>query len=69
MLPDGAARRRAAVQGPDDATTHGAGEATAVGYDVVRLVEERAVLRVTGYLAATLLGIGATAAAYLLARG
>jgi CrcB protein len=40
------------------------------GYDVVRLVEERAVLRVTGYLAATLLlGIGVAAAAYLLTRG
>jgi CrcB protein len=40
------------------------------GYDVVRLVEERAVLRVSGYLAATLLlGIGVAAAAYLLARG
>jgi CrcB protein len=40
------------------------------GYDVVRPVEERAVLRVTGYLAATLLlGAGVAAAAYLLARG
>jgi CrcB protein len=40
------------------------------GYDVVRLVEERVVLRVTAYLAATLvLGIGLAAAAYLLVRG
>jgi len=38
------------------------------GYDVVRLVEERAVGRALGYLAATLvLGIGAAAAGYLLA--
>jgi CrcB protein len=35
------------------------------GYDVVRLVEERAVARALGYLAATLvLGIGAAAAGY-----
>ena len=40
------------------------------GYDVVRLVEERAVLRAAGYLAATLvLGLGAATAGYLLVRG
>ena len=40
------------------------------GYDVVRLVEGRAVLRAAGYLAATLgLGLGVAAAAYLLALG
>jgi CrcB protein len=40
------------------------------GYDVVRLVEERAVLRAAGYLGGTLLlGIGVAAAGYLLARG
>jgi CrcB protein len=40
------------------------------GADVVRLVEERAVLRAVGYLAATLvLGLGVAAAGYLLARG
>ena len=40
------------------------------GWDVVRLVEERAVLRAAGYAAATLvLGLGAAAAGYLLVRG
>jgi CrcB protein len=40
------------------------------GWDVVRLVEERAVLRAAGYLTATLvLGLGVAAAGYLLARG
>jgi len=40
------------------------------GWDVVRLVEERAVLRAAGYVAATLLlGLGVAAAAYLLVRG
>jgi fluoride exporter len=40
------------------------------GWDVVRLVEERAVLRAAGYAAATLLlGLGVAAAAYLLVRG
>jgi CrcB protein len=40
------------------------------GWDVVRLVEERAVLRAAGYGAATLvLGLGVAAAGYLLARG
>ncbi|MCW2634076.1 MAG: CrcB protein [Blastococcus sp.] len=40
------------------------------GYDVVRLVEERLVGRALAYLTATLvLGIGAAAAAYFLARG
>jgi CrcB protein len=40
------------------------------GYDVVRLVEGRAVLRAAGYLAATLVvGLGVAAAGYLLARG
>jgi CrcB protein len=40
------------------------------GWDVVRLVEERAVLRAAGYLAATLLlGLGVAAAGYLLVRG
>jgi CrcB protein len=39
------------------------------GYDVVRLVEGRAVLRAAGFLAATLvLGLGIAAAGYLLAR-
>ncbi|MGY1785551.1 fluoride efflux transporter FluC [Geodermatophilus sp. SYSU D00698] len=39
------------------------------GADVVRLVEERAVGRAAAYLAATLvLGLGAAAAGYLLAR-
>jgi CrcB protein len=38
------------------------------GFDVVRLVEERTVLRALTYLAATLvLGLGAAAGAYLLA--
>jgi fluoride exporter len=38
------------------------------GYDVVRLVEERAVGRALAYLAATLvLGLGAAAAGYVLA--
>lgn len=40
------------------------------GADVVRLVEERAVLRAAGYVAATLvLGLGVAAAGYLLVRG
>jgi CrcB protein len=40
------------------------------GYEVVRLVEGRAVLRAAGYVAATLvLGLGAAAAGYLLVRG
>jgi fluoride exporter len=40
------------------------------GYDVVRLVEERALLRVAGYLLGTvLLGILAAAAGWSLARG
>jgi CrcB protein len=40
------------------------------GYDVVRLVEERVVARALAYLTATLvLGIGAAAVAYVLARG
>jgi CrcB protein len=40
------------------------------GWDVVRLVEERAVLRAVSYLAATLvLGLGVAAAGYVLARG
>lgn len=40
------------------------------GFDVVRLVEERAVLRMAGYLTGTVvLGLGAAAAGYLLARG
>ncbi|WP_448615002.1 fluoride efflux transporter FluC [Modestobacter sp. URMC 112] len=40
------------------------------GWDVVRLVEERAVLRAAGYVGATLLlGLGAAAAAYALVRG
>jgi fluoride exporter len=40
------------------------------GSDVVRLVEERALGRAVGYLAATLvLGLAAAAAGYLLARG
>jgi CrcB protein len=40
------------------------------GYDVVRLVQARVLLRAAGYLVATLLlGLGAAAAAYLLARG
>jgi fluoride exporter len=40
------------------------------GFDVVRLVEERALLRTVGYLAATLvLGLAAAAAGYLLVRG
>ncbi len=40
------------------------------GYDVVRLVEERALLRVAGYLLGTvLLGIAAAAAGWALARG
>jgi CrcB protein len=40
------------------------------GWDVVRLVEERAVLRAAGYVAGTLLlGLGAAAAAYGLVRG
>ena len=39
------------------------------GYDVVRLVEERAVTRAFGYLAATLaLGLGTAAVAYLGVR-
>jgi fluoride exporter len=39
------------------------------GYDVVRLVEERLVLRASAYLAGTLvLGLGAAAAGYALAR-
>ncbi|MGY1652280.1 CrcB family protein [Geodermatophilus sp. SYSU D01119] len=39
------------------------------GLDVVRLVEERAVARAAAYLAATLvLGLGAAAAGWLLAR-
>jgi CrcB protein len=39
------------------------------GADVVRLLEERALGRAVGYVAATLvLGVGAAAAAYLLAR-
>ena len=38
------------------------------GWDVVLLVEERAVLRAAGYVAATLvLGLGVAAAGYLLA--
>jgi CrcB protein len=40
------------------------------GYDVVRLLEERVVARALAYLSATLvLGIGAAAATYVLARG
>lgn len=40
------------------------------GWDVVRLVEERALLRAAAYLAATLvLGLGAAATGYVLARG
>jgi CrcB protein len=40
------------------------------GYDVVRLVEERAVGRALAYVAATLvLGLGAAAAGYALAAG
>jgi fluoride exporter len=40
------------------------------GADVVRLVEERAVVRALGYAGATVvLGLGAAAAGYLLARG
>lgn len=40
------------------------------GWDVVRLVEERALLRAVAYLGATLvLGLGAAATAYVLARG
>ncbi|GAB3352703.1 fluoride efflux transporter FluC [Modestobacter lapidis] len=40
------------------------------GWDVVRLVEERAVLRAAGYVTATLvLGLGSAAAGYLLVRG
>ena len=40
------------------------------GADVVRLVEERAVLRAAGYLAATLAGgLAVAAAGYLLVRG
>ena len=40
-----------------------------LGVDVVRMVEERALARTVGYLAATLvLGLGAAAAGYLLAR-
>lgn len=40
------------------------------GADVVRLVEERALARAVAYLAATLvLGLGAAAAGYVLARG
>ena len=43
---------------------------SAFGWDVVRLVEERAVLRAAGYVTATLLlGISAAAAAYALVRG
>jgi CrcB protein len=39
------------------------------GWDVVRLVEERAVLRAAGYLTATLvLGLGAAALGYAAAR-
>ncbi|MCZ2821499.1 CrcB family protein [Modestobacter sp. VKM Ac-2977] len=39
------------------------------GWDVVRLVEERAVLRSLGYVAASLLlGLGAAAAGFLLSR-
>jgi fluoride exporter len=39
------------------------------GYDVVRLVEQRAVGRAVGYLAASLvLGLGAAAAGYALSR-
>ena len=39
------------------------------GIDVVRLVEERAVLRALGYLTASLvLGLGAAAAGFLLSR-
>ena len=39
------------------------------GWDVVRLVEERAVLRAVAYVAATLLlGLGVAAAGYVLAR-
>jgi fluoride exporter len=41
-----------------------------LGADVVRLVEERALGRALGYLAATLvLGLGSAAGAYLLADG
>ena len=40
------------------------------GYDVVRLVDERLLGRALGYLAGSLvLGIGAAAAGYALARG
>ena len=40
------------------------------GYDVVRLLEERAVGRALGYLGASLvLGLGSAAAAYALASG
>ena len=40
------------------------------GTDVVRLVEQRAVLRAAGYTAGSLvLGLGVAAAGYLLARG
>ena len=43
---------------------------SAFGWDVVRLVEERAVGRALLYLTGTLvLGIGAAAAGYLLTRG
>ena len=39
------------------------------GWDVVRLVEERAVLRALGYVTASLLlGLGAAAAGFLLSR-
>jgi CrcB protein len=39
------------------------------GYDVVRLIEERVVLRALAYLAASLvLGLGAAAAGYALSR-
>jgi CrcB protein len=42
---------------------------SALGADVVRLVEERAVARTAAYLAATLvLGVGAAAAGWALAR-
>jgi CrcB protein len=39
------------------------------GWDVVRLVEERAALRAAGYLVGTLvLGLGAASAGYVIAR-